>query len=97
MKYKVGKYYLLDISKYYWIPCLQTRVKFENPVAIKLTNFVEKEPAFGKLVIIGKGGFGTDLEINEDVEINSSSLIKEYELNSNSDPLFYMDFIGFFN
>lgn len=94
-KYEIGKYYLLNLSDTYFIPSLQTRIKFQEPVAVKLTNFFMGVPCYGKLVVIRKGGFGTDLETDIDVEL--SSLGKEYQLNSNTDPIFYMDFLGIFN
>ena len=92
-KYEIGKYYLLNLNDIYFIPALQTRIKFQEPVAVKLTNFLMGAPCYGKLVIIRKGGFGSDLELDIDVEL--SSLGDEYKLNSNQDPLFYMDFAGF--
>lgn len=91
-EFKIGKYYLLDLSKEYFIPALQTHIRFTSPVAIKLTNFVLGKPAFGKLVILYAGGEGDDLEVNEDVELNENCLTSEYKLNSGTHLLFYMDF-----
>lgn len=98
MDYKIGNYYLLNISNYYFLPSLQTKVKFLYPIAVKLTNFFENKPAFGKIVIINKNGFGLDLELNEDIELTQNDLLHEYQLNSNI-PLdfYYINFTDFFN
>ena len=95
IKYEIGKYYLLNLFDTYFIPSLQTRIKFQEPVAVKLTNFFMDKPCYGKLVVIKGGGFNSDLETDIDIEL--SSLGKEYQLNSNTDPIFYMDFLGIFN
>lgn len=93
IKYEIGKYYLLNTDQYYWIPDLQEHVKFKDCVAIKLTNFFNNVPAYGKLVRIGKGPFNEDDETNIDIEL-TGGLGKEYIFNSyvHNVPFFYMDF-----
>ena len=88
----IGKCFKLIYGCPYFIPELQEVVKFTNPnLAVRITNLVGDEPAFGNLIRIGLGPFMTDDETNITIELNSSKLGPEYEFND-KETIFYMDF-----
>ena len=88
-EFEVDKYYVMESNRYYFVPALHRRVKFDGPVVIQLKNFFEGKPAFGYLVNCGQGPFQSDLVTNIDIEIPDNSIISEYTLQEGK--LFYFD------
>lgn len=91
--FEVDKYYVMESNRYYFVPELQRRVKFDGQVVIQLKNFFNGEPAFGYLVNCGQGPFESDLVTNISIEIPKNSIISEYQLKEGQ--FHYMDFIPF--
>lgn len=95
MAYELEHCYRLLPGHYYWIPDLQESVAFKDPVAVKIKNFYQGQPVFGKLIRLGKGTRKTDIETDVTVEIGKNCLGEEIYLKDSSkgfSPIFYMEF-----
>lgn len=93
-EFEVDKYYVMESNRYYFVPELQRRVKFDGPVVIQLKSFFEGKPAFGYLVNCGQGVFQSDLVTDIDIEIPDNSIISEYTLQEGK--FFYFDIASCF-
>ena len=93
-EFEVDKYYVMESNRYYFVPALQRRVKFDGPVVIQLKNFFAGKPAFGYLVNCGQGAFQSDLVTNIEIEIPDNSIISEYTLQKGN--FFYFDIAPWF-
>ena len=89
MKAEYGKYYLLNVDKYYFCPALSREVKFIGKLAVKCDSSFEISGHFGKLVDTSNPN-GPDYETNQDIEFSDNDIISEYQLKDI--PLMYYEF-----
>jgi len=95
IKPEIGKYYELDSYLSYWCVDIQRRVTFESPLIIKFTHGVcGYKGGFGEIVEVGKGGCGTDLQTQTEIEFNFDDIIKEYEFNNRGVLFWFEPIIG---